>query len=184
MRLLAEEPGGTEADGKAAGVPDAAEGLLATSDAIVPLVDEIDSIADQTNLLALNASIEAARAGEHGRGFAVVADEVRKLAERSSDATDRVRTTVKRLRAETHRTSQVLAASREQPGVGAINDGVRTLIDEAASCLDATLSERFNEPLAAITDVVAEVGRLLDEVESHAIEGPDSQRVEPVGEHA
>ncbi len=63
---------------------DALEGVIASSDKIVKIVDRLDEIANQTSLLSLNATIEAARAGPAGAGFTVVANEIRSLAARST----------------------------------------------------------------------------------------------------
>ena len=81
-----------QADDETSATRAAVEDLEAQSRRITEVVDLISEIADKTNLLALNATIEAERAGEAGRGFAVVATEVKSLAQRTSEATEQIRT--------------------------------------------------------------------------------------------
>ncbi len=98
------------------------------------IIQVINDIADQTNLLALNAAIEAARAGEHGRGFAVVADEVRKLADRTTQATKEIGTSIKAIQTETGQ-----AVKRMESGTRQVEQGV-----ELATQAGASLQEIVN----------------------------------------
>ncbi|MFP4415751.1 MAG: HAMP domain-containing methyl-accepting chemotaxis protein [Chitinivibrionales bacterium] len=55
------------------------------------IIGSVNELAEATNILSVNTSIEAARAGEHGKGFTVIAQEIRSLADRSKQATGRIR---------------------------------------------------------------------------------------------
>ncbi len=65
--------------------------LSQQSQQIGRIIASVNEVADQSNLLAVNAAIEAAKAAEHGKGFAVVATETKDLAQRSKEATFKVR---------------------------------------------------------------------------------------------
>ena len=121
--------------------------LNASSAEISQIVGVIKEIADQTNLLALNAAIEAARAGEVGRGFAVVADEVRKLAERTSEATTQIATTINVIQRDT-----VNAASSMNQGNDKVVAGVE-MIQEAGNAM-MRIQSGTNDVKHAISDKI------------------------------
>ncbi|MEM1213007.1 MAG: methyl-accepting chemotaxis protein [Planctomycetota bacterium] len=119
---------------------DAVQSLGQRGEQIGEIIAVINDIADQTNLLALNAAIEAARAGEHGRGFAVVADEVRKLADRTTQATDEISSSISAIQDETSQ-----AVDRMNTGLTQVEAGV-TFATQAGESL---------EEIVANTDEVA-----------------------------
>jgi methyl-accepting chemotaxis protein len=90
------------------------QSLVAVSEQMSDLLDEVDGVASQTNMLSLNAAIEAARAGDAGRGFAVVAGEVRKLSERSHNAADRLRKLTADVTAQSESVYRTLGLSAEE----------------------------------------------------------------------
>lgn len=71
------------------------------------IISIIDEISEQTHLLALNAAIEAAGAGEHGKRFAVVAGEVRRLAERTVQATSKIKELINEIQDSTNETVMI-----------------------------------------------------------------------------
>ncbi|MCK6542893.1 methyl-accepting chemotaxis protein [bacterium] len=78
----------------------------------------VNDIAEQTNMLALNAAIEASKAGEFGKGFGVVAFEVRKLAEKSKEASLRIRDLITQIQNATNSTVMATEEGSKRVDIG------------------------------------------------------------------
>ena len=111
----------------------------------------INAIAKQTNLLALNATIEAARAGEAGKGFAVVAGEVKALANKTSEATAGIESTL----------------------VG-LEDQANRLIERGGAATE--LADRVRDGAQAIGTAMAQVGESVDSIAQQAREIDEQAR--------
>ncbi len=78
----------------------------------------VNDIAEQTNMLALNAAIEASKAGEFGKGFGVVAFEVRKLAEKSKEASLKIRDLITQIQNATNSTVMATEEGSKRVDIG------------------------------------------------------------------
>ena len=76
------------------------------------VVAQVGGIARQTNLLALNAAIEASHAGTQGDGFSVIAQEIRLLADRASQATKEIGSTIGEMASTATAAGQAMQSGR------------------------------------------------------------------------
>ncbi len=128
--------------------------LSEQSRAVGEIIDSVNDLAEQTNILSVNAAIEAARAAEHGKGFSVVAQEIRSLAERSKEATLRVR----EILSDIQKATSAAVMTAEQAG-----KRVDTGVHQSTKANDsiATLSDSISEAAQASVQIAASSSQQL-----------------------
>ena len=163
--------------------------LVAETNALNSLANDVRKIAQQTNLLALNAAIEAARAGASGRGFAVVADEVRALSTLSGKTGEKITQTIEDLNKRTNEFQRLsLSSAKEESdalsggeekllrvidslekrtqsmsdqGIAMVELGQRVQAEVANMLVDFQFQDRSSQILQQIVDNIDEIDNLV-----------------------
>ncbi|KAE8561739.1 methyl-accepting chemotaxis protein [Paenibacillus polymyxa] len=129
------------------------EGLAEQMLTISTIVQTINEVSEQTKLLALNASIEAARAGESGKGFAVVATEIRKLSTMTYESTERINTTIARLKSEVSQTLQVMNQTE-------VIISEQSLIVQESGTVFESIMDMLKEIISSIQEMDGDIGQM------------------------
>lgn len=131
---------------------------------IVDLVGIIETIAFQTNMLALNAAIEATRGGDAGRGFSVVANEVKSLSNSTSEAAQRVRTTVMGMN------EAVETITDSVRSILAANNDVSAKIQEMAEAVETQIAatRRIDQSSKSVSTQMGKVDSGIQSIQGHA----------------
>ncbi|MGG4203746.1 methyl-accepting chemotaxis protein [Paenibacillus jamilae] len=129
------------------------EGLAEQMLTISTIVQTINEVSEQTKLLALNASIEAARAGDSGKGFAVVATEIRKLSTMTYESTERINTTIDRLKAEVSQTLQVMNQTE-------VVISEQSLIVQESGTAFESIMDMLKEIISSIQEMDGDIGQM------------------------
>ena len=148
--------------------------IVAFTDDLSKMAEEVKVIAFQTNMLSLNAAIEAAHAGSSGNGFAVVAQEVRQLSTASRNTGQNINA----------RITSINEALRK---IAAQNDAVsgsdREIIQRSEDNIRAVLerqSERIGQFMAAAEHTRRENGEIKANIEDALVHLQFQDRVSQI----
>lgn len=154
---------------KTAAADKAAASLAEKSDAILSIVELIQTIARHTNLLALNATIEAARAGDHGKGFAVVANEVKTLANQTAEATTQIEEQITDIIAASHSVKDQMGSVEETiTKISEINLTIKKSLHEETQATQeiARSAQDTNKATDAVTAGISHMLVTTEEIRS------------------
>ena len=80
------------------------QNMKSWSNEVSDAIHSVSNVANQTNILALNAAIEANRAGQAGQSFAIVANEIKELANKTTDSTKVISSTINNIKLDINET--------------------------------------------------------------------------------
>lgn len=129
-------------------IADSIVGLSDQTQAIGEIITTVEELSEQSNLLAVNAAIEAAKVGDQGKGFAVVAQEIKNMAEKSKEATGRIRTILTDIQKAA--SSSVMVTEQ---GAKAVNAGSSQAAQTGETI--ATLAENLAKASVAANQILA-----------------------------
>jgi methyl-accepting chemotaxis protein len=142
------------------------------------IIQVIDEISFQTKLLSLNAAVEAARAGDAGKGFAVVAQEVRMLADRSRQASQKIRDLI--IASTSHVDRGVVLSGKAGDSLQLILQSVQTVADLMPEI--ARASSQQARKVLAVKQAMNDIDRAAQQNAELTIESASA--IEAVAEQA
>jgi methyl-accepting chemotaxis protein len=148
--------------------------IVAFTEDLTKMADEVKVIAFQTNMLSLNAAIEAAHAGSSGNGFAVVAQEVRQLSTASRNTGQNINARVLSINEALHK----IAAHNQ-----AVSGSDREIIQRSEENIRAVLQrqrERIDQFIAAAGTTRRQNSEIKENIEDALIQLQFQDRVSQI----
>ena len=131
------------------------------------VVETVRDIARQTNLLALNAAVEAAHAGSLGDGFTVIAQEIRALADRASQSTSEIATSIGNMSATAKAAEKAMQLGEEAADVSVqrnleVQQSLRSIRDsmQQVQSMSAEVASASNRQISAVERLSAQMTQI------------------------
>jgi methyl-accepting chemotaxis protein len=148
--------------------------IVAFTDDLSKMAEEVKVIAFQTNMLSLNAAIEAAHAGSSGNGFAVVAQEVRQLSTASRNTGQNINARITSINEALRKiaTQNEAVSGSDREIIQRSEDNIRAVLDRQ--------SERIGQFMAAAEHTRRENGEIKSNIEDALVHLQFQDRVSQI----